>query len=172
MRRTTLARTHLTLLLAATLLAAPIAAQEPPAELVEGESTGVVHQALVPLTAVSGGGTVKVAGVVDHATIEERQIDGRPGFAFDLTDVNGNRLPVLGRGQRPTGLEQTDVVVGVGRSTGATFTAEQVLIPGIADWPDPNRGLGNVMVITMVVWLGLFAYVFWVHLRVRHLEGR
>ncbi len=173
------ALTALTLLLPGSWLAAQDQQPEPadsaavsppavaPAEPAEVPSEPV----LVPLSAaVSAGRRIKVAAMVDHESHQAGQVDGKQGYAFTLYDHEGTRLRIESIGAPPIGLELNDVVVVAGQGSGEVLRADAVLIPGAADWPDPNRGLWSVMVISMIVWLGLFAYVLWLDYKRRRLE--
>jgi CcmD family protein len=107
---------------------------------------------------------VHVAGSVDHASLQARKLGGESSYAFDLRDHDGNVLPVVAAGSPPFGFTRTEIVVVEGRWRDGAFRAAAVLIPG------SNRGLLGVMVITLIVWLGLFAYVYSVDRRLRGLE--
>jgi CcmD family protein len=107
---------------------------------------------------------VHVAGNIDHASLEERKLGGESSYTFDLRDHDGYVLPVVAAGSPPFGFERTEIVVVEGRWRDGAFRATAVLIPG------SNRGLLGVMVITLIVWLGLFAYVYSVDRRLKGLE--
>jgi CcmD family protein len=107
---------------------------------------------------------VHVAGTVDHASLAQRKLAGESSYTFDLQDHDGNVLPVVAAGGPPFGFERTEIVVVEGRWRDGAFRATAVLIPG------SNRGLLGVIVITLIVWLGLFAYVFSVDRRLKGLE--
>jgi CcmD family protein len=107
---------------------------------------------------------VQVAGVVDHSSLVTDKVGGESRFTFQLSGPGGTSLQVMAAGRPPFGFERTSTAVVEGRWRDGAFRASSVLIPGT------NRGLFGVMAITMIVWLGLFAYVFWVDRRLTGLQ--
>jgi CcmD family protein len=124
--------------------------------------------------ALAEGGPVTIAGVVDSGA-------GDFGNGFDLLDASASRIPVIADAAAAAGLEDGSLVVVRGAVVDGVLHAAEILIPtadgaaGTAeqlDQPtDPNRGLRGVMIITMIVWIGLFLYVFWVDRKVARLEA-
>jgi CcmD family protein len=109
--------------------------------------------------------------VVDHASQRQVAIDNGSGVAFTLTGADGSATEVVVAGKLPVGFDVASTVVVVGAGRDGRFQATEVLIPGAVAAPDPGRGLTAVMAVTMVVWLGLFGYVFRLHRKLRTLEG-
>jgi CcmD family protein len=168
------------LVLALLLVVATAPAQqelglEPAADEV-AEPAPVVTRApsnLVPVgTALTISGTVRVAGTVDRSTVQETAVDGVAGFGFVLVGPGGDPLQVEGAGKLPHGFDVALSVVVVGEASGGRLRASEVLVPGAAEGPDPDRGLKAVLVVNMVVWLGLFACVLRLGHKLRQLEGR
>lgn len=182
---------------AVVLLAMPLAAQEKPRTLSEADAeTGqaavavgadryadqtnagasgarpaIVASGLVPIgLAAASIGPVQVAGTVDRSTISDRQVNGLAGYGFEIFDAAGGRLPVVVPGDRPVGFDRAETVVVTGSFEEERLLASEVLIPGAAQWPSPNRGLTGVMAISLIVWLGLFAYMFRVDRKVHRME--
>jgi CcmD family protein len=120
--------------------------------------------------AVASEGPVRVAGTVQHATVREVDVEGLRGISFQLEDPAGDTLTVVHPGKKPFGFDVASVVVVGGTVTDGSLRSTGVLIPGAADWSDPNRGLQAVMGVTMVVWVGLFAYVLRLSRKLRRLE--
>jgi CcmD family protein len=146
-------------LLAALSLPAPIvAAQGAAAPLVSvGE-------------ALSTSGPVLVAVTVDRATVAAREVGGVPGVGFTARGPSGAELPVELVGKLPAGFEVAPVVVLEGTAVGGRFLADRVLLAGSAQAAAPARGLKGVLAVTMVVWVGLFLYVFMLDRRLRRME--
>jgi CcmD family protein len=148
---------------------APAAPDEALAEQVEESQveprpTPSYHQ-LVPVeVARSATVEVLVAGMVDRPSVRQVEVAGGSGYAFTLTDATGGALEVVGRGKLPVGFGVARTVVVAGSGQGDRFLATEVLVPGA------NRGLIAVMAVTLVGWLGLFAYVFRLSRRLRRLE--
>lgn len=120
--------------------------------------------------AAGSSGEIRVAGMVDAATVQQRPVEGVHGYSFEIFDSGGSRLAVAGSGQLPAGFDQAGVVVVRGSAVGGELRAVEVLIPGAAEWPDPGRGLVAVLAVNLIVWLGIFLYLLRLHGRVRHLE--
>lgn len=128
---------------------------------------------LVPVgAALTTSGTVRVAGTADRSTVQETTVDGAPGFRFVLVGPGGESLEVEGAGKLPRGFDVALSVVVAGEVSGGRLRASEVLVPGAAEWPNPNRGLKAVLAVNMVIWLGLFAYVLRLGHKLRQLEGR
>jgi CcmD family protein len=113
---------------------------------------------------------VLLAVTVDAGTISSREVDGEPGVGFSARGASGAVLQVELVGKVPAGFEVAPVVVLVGTATDGLFRADRVLIPGAAPASDASRGLKAVLAVTMVVWVGLFLYVFMLDRRLRRLE--
>ena len=113
---------------------------------------------------------VQVAVTVDRGSVEAREVDGRPGVGFTARGSSGTELQVELVGKLPASFEVAPVVVLVGTAVDGRFLAERVLVPGMAEGGDPARGLKGVLAVTMVVWVGLFLYVFMLDRRLRRLE--
>ena len=141
---------------AAALLAAPIGAQSAP-PLVTAEQ------------ALQAGQPAQVAVTVDSASIAERTVDGAEGSVFSATDPAGGRMEVELVGKLPASIQVSPVVVLVGVGREGRFHANRALVPTAAA-ADPARGLKAVLAVTMVVWVGLFLYVFMLDRRLRRLE--
>ncbi len=159
---------NVVLVAAVVLTWAPLGAQE---AATPGDSsaaaTGNRGTPLVELmAAASTTGQVQVAGTIDHSSLLVVKLGGERSFSFDLQDPHGNSLRVVAPGRPPFGLGRADTVVVIGRWRDGALRAAAVLIPGT------NRGLVGVMTITMIVWLGLFVYVFALDRKLRGLEER
>jgi CcmD family protein len=113
---------------------------------------------------------VQVAATVDHGTVAERQVGGSPGVGFSVTGASGERMEVEVAGKLPPGFAVAATVVLVGTAQDGRFHANRVLIPGAGQETDEGRGLKAVLGVTMVVWVGLFLYVFRLDRRLRQLE--
>lgn len=145
--------------LAALALAAPVAvAQEGAPPLVSDQQ------------ALAATGPVTVAVTVDRGTVAPREVAGEPGVGFTARGSSGAELAVELVGKLPAGFEVAPVVVLVGTAADGRFLAERVLVPGSAQASPPARGLNGVLAVTMVVWVGLFLYVFMLDRRLRRLE--
>jgi CcmD family protein len=113
---------------------------------------------------------VLVAVTVDRGSVASREVDGEPGVGFTARGASGAELPVELAGKLPAGFEVAPVVVLEGTAADGRFRAERVLLPGSAPASGPARGLKGVLAVTMVVWVGLFLYVFMLDRRLRRLE--
>lgn len=146
-------------LLAVLTIAAPgVGAQETAPPLVSEE------QALIATE------PVLVAVTVDRGSVASREVGGEPGVGFTARGSSGAELAVELVGKLPAGFEVAPVVVLVGTAADGRFLAERVLLPGSAPASGPARGLKGVLAVTMVVWVGLFLYVFMLDRRLRRLE--
>jgi CcmD family protein len=123
-------------------------------------------------------GQVQVAGTIDHATVHQQQVDGSPGHRLELVDATGSRLRVAVPGALPDGLEAAEVAVVSGSMADGRLLASRILLPREpvpvqevqVRTEDPATGLTGVMVISLIVWVGLFIYVFRVDRRVHRME--
>jgi CcmD family protein len=126
--------------------------------------------ALVPASqALAAEGEVWVAGTVRPETLREIDRNDMRGYSFELVDPTGT-LVVLHEGKKPAGLEVAPVVVVAGTPNENVLRARQVFVPGATAPASVGRGLAGVAAVTLIVWLGLFAYVVRLHLRLRQLE--
>ncbi len=70
--------------------------------------------------------TVQVAGFPDHA---HARFDTQVGvFRFDMTDENGEVLPVASKGVKPGNFDQAQSVVVIGKVEDGTLNADQILV--------------------------------------------
>ena len=141
-----------------TLTAPGVGAQETAPPLVSEE------QALAAIE------PVLVAVTVERGSVASRDVNGEPGVGFTARGSSGAELAVELVGKLPAGFEVAPVVVLVGTAADGRFLAERVLVPGSAQASPPARGLNGVLAVTMVVWVGLFLYVFMLDRRLRRLE--
>ena len=111
-----------------------------------------------------------MAVTVDRGSVASREVDGESGVGFTARGSAGDRFDVELVGKLPAGFEVAPVVVLEGTAADGRFLAERVLLPGSAQASDPARGLKGVLAVTMVVWVGLFLYVFMLDRRLRRLE--
>jgi|GEM_PF-3818586 len=146
-------------LLAALTLTASVAAAQ-----------GVAPPLVSDQQALAATGPVTVAVTVDRGTVSPRKVAGEPGVGFSARGASGAELPVELVGKLPAGFEVAPVVVLVGTAVDGRFLAERVLVPGSEPAAAPARGLMGVLAVTMVVWVGLFLYVFMLDRRLRRLE--
>jgi len=141
--------------------------------LVPTASVAVARGAAPPLVsdeqALAATEPVLLAVTVDAATVAAREVNGKPGVSFTARGASGAAVQVELAGKLPAGVEVAPVVVLVGTAGGGLFRADRVLVPGAAE-SDPARGLKAVLAVTMVVWAGLFLYVFMLDRRLHQLE--
>lgn len=147
----------------------PGSGTEPEATVSAPSSPG---DGLLPLASASlVQGEVQVAGSIERATVHQLQVDGETVYGFELFDAAGGRLSVTVRGALPEGFDEAGVALVSGSMADGRLLASQILLPGApSSSRDQSRGLTGVMVISLIVWAGLFIYVFRVDRRVHRME--
>jgi len=142
---------------------APASHEAPTNQAAQSQLTGLT-------AAVHTAGEVTVAGTLDRDTVTTTTDPGGVVTRFSLIGPEGESLPVTCSGELPSAGEGGDVVVVVGVVSDGVLQARKVLIPGVVARTGVNRGLAGVATITLIIWIGLFAYVLTLERKLRRLE--
>lgn len=89
-----------------------------------------------------GDRTVHVPGKLDKSTLKRDVLNGR--VTFDITDADGNRMPVVYAGPPPANLGNATEVVVIGTMQGDSFHAKDMLIKCPTKYKDQPKAAGAV----------------------------